>query len=210
MVDSAREAVVMMLQATEQKRLIMIIGLWFIWSERNLIREEGRGRSPQLLARSVELYAKENSLMGCEKAVKLARCRPQWTKPPTETLKLNCDASFLLESRAGSWGFIIRDADGDTVVSGRGKVNHLLDAFHAELIACIQGIQVAANIGVGKIILESDAQEVVKALRSNLYDGSSAGDLIDEVRSLLSSNFLHLSAFMLVDFVIGPLTSWLF
>lgn len=60
LIRSAQEAVESILKATEKKKLLMVIALWFTWSERNAIREEGRRRSPQLLARSVELYAKEN------------------------------------------------------------------------------------------------------------------------------------------------------
>jgi len=39
----------------------------------------------------------------------------------------------------GSWGFLIRDHVGEVVMTGRGRVNSVLSAFHAELIACLQG-----------------------------------------------------------------------
>jgi hypothetical protein len=94
-----------------------------------------------------------------------------------DTLKLNC-------------GALIRDCDGDLVLTGRGRINHLLSPFHAELIACLQGIQLAVNLGTDCIIVETDTQEVVKAIKSNSYDGSAVGHLIDEIKSLLTSNFL--------------------
>jgi len=127
----------------------MIIALWFTWSERNTIREEGRRRSTQMLARCVELYAMENAVINSKTSVRQARQQARWSKPPTETLKINCDTSFLPDCRSGSWGFLIRDSDGDAVLMARGKANHLLDAFHAELIACLQGIQVAVDLGIG-------------------------------------------------------------
>jgi hypothetical protein len=122
--------------------------------------------------------------------VRLSRQPARWTKPPADTLKLNCDASFFPESKTGSWGVLIRDCDGDLVLTGRGRINHLLNPFHAELIACLQGIQLAVNLGIGRIIVETDAQEVVKAIKSSSYDGSVVGHLIDEIKSLLASNFL--------------------
>jgi hypothetical protein len=122
------------------------------------------------------------------------------------TLKLNCDASFFPESKTGSWGVLIRDCDGDLVLTGRGRINHLLNPFHAELIACLQGIQLAVNLGIGRIIVETDAQEVVKAIKSSSYDGSVVGHLIDEIKSLLASNFLLVC--LLVENVIGLLMSW--
>lgn len=47
------------------------------------------------------------------------------------------------------------------------------------------------NLGIGRIIVESDAKEVVSAFNSSSYDDSVLGHLIDEVKFLLSSNFLE-------------------
>jgi ribonuclease HI len=65
----------------------------------------------------------------------------KWCRPPNGVLKLNCDASFRAEESSGSWGFIIRDHDGDVVMTGRGRLNFVLSAFQAELIACMQGVK---------------------------------------------------------------------
>lgn len=65
-------------------------------------------------------------------------------KPPDNVLKLNTDGSFWPNEKAGSWGFLIRDRDGDVIMTGRDKVDNLLNAFQSELIACLQGIQVLA------------------------------------------------------------------
>jgi ribonuclease HI len=88
----------------------------------------------------------------------------KWSKPPEGFLKLNCDASFIHETRTGSWGFLIRDHDGDVVTMGRGKINNALSAFHIELIACLQGVQVVSDMGIGKVILETDALNVQQAV----------------------------------------------
>jgi hypothetical protein len=69
-------------------------------------------------------------------------------------------------------------------------VNHLLDAFHPELIACLQQIQVAVDLGNGRVIVETNAQKVVKAIKNNVYDNSTVGHLIEEIKSLLNLNFL--------------------
>jgi hypothetical protein len=139
----------------------MIITMWQLWTERNLIREEGRRRGAEFLFSHISLYAKEINDMK-EGGVGPAPRRPaKWAKPLIGILKLNCDASYILGSGSGSWGFVIRDSDGDTVITGRGKVEHLLNAFHAELIAYLQGLQTAISLGIGHLILETDAQDVV-------------------------------------------------
>jgi hypothetical protein len=53
----------------------------------------------------------------------------RWARPPEGYLKLNCDASFIPGDRCGGWGFLIRDHDGDVVLCGWGRVNHLLNVF---------------------------------------------------------------------------------
>jgi hypothetical protein len=187
---TAQDVVEFIMKATEQKKVLMVICLWFIWTERNVIREEGRRRSAEMLARSVEMYAKENADLFSKPQVQRVRYWAHWTKPPEDVLKLNVDASFFHESKAGSWGFLIRDSDGDVMLIGRGRVNYLVSAFHAELIASLQGLQRATALGIGHIIVETDAKEVVAAIKTQFYDGTAVGYLIDEIRTLLRLNFL--------------------
>jgi hypothetical protein len=47
------------LQAKEDDKLLMIITMWQLWTERNLIREEGRRRGAEFLFSHISLYAKE-------------------------------------------------------------------------------------------------------------------------------------------------------
>lgn len=69
-----------------------------------------------MLARSIELYAKENIVLLSKRSVQQGNRRVHWTKPSEDVLKLNYDASFLLESRAVSWGFLVRDSDADDLM----------------------------------------------------------------------------------------------
>lgn len=64
-------------------------------------------------------------------SVQTGQHRQRWVRPPDDVLKLNCDGSFLLTEKAGSWGFLIGDRDGDVGMAARGKINNLLNAFQA-------------------------------------------------------------------------------
>jgi len=112
----------------------------------------------------------------------------RWRKQPEGFLKLNCDVSFIQESKSGSWGFLIRDHDGDVVMLGHGRINNMLSALHDELIACLQGVQVASNMGIGKLILETDALNVQLALQSQSFDVRPEVGLIEELKSLSKLN----------------------
>ena len=75
-------------------------------------------------------------------------------------------------------------------VTGRGKIDYLLNAFQAELIACVHVIQSVVDLWIGQLIVETDAKMVVQAIATNEYDDVVVGVLIAEVKSLVSSAFI--------------------
>ena len=135
------------MKAKENDKIKMAITLWYLWSKQNAVREEGRRRSSELLARSIRSYADEviKSFIP-EKQTRL-KVKMRWTRPPEGVLKLNRDASFKEETASGSWGFLIRDHDGDVVLAGRGEIDYTLSVFQAEQVACLHGVQEAMNLG---------------------------------------------------------------
>ena len=92
----------------DRKESIVHYTLWFIWSKRNFVREEGRRRPAEIVARAIKIYVGE---MGdppqTQQRAKVQRVQ-RWTRPPEGHLKLNCDASFIPERKCGGWGFLIR------------------------------------------------------------------------------------------------------
>ncbi|KAF8715480.1 hypothetical protein HU200_027134 [Digitaria exilis] len=93
-------------------------------------------------------------------------------------LKVNCDAAVDQDTGSRGWGFIIRDADGDVVIAGRGRLDHLMDSLHAETIACLQGAQAAADLGIGRLSIETDAMMVRNAILSEDSDLLPVGNLV--------------------------------
>jgi ribonuclease HI len=75
----------------------------------------------------------------------------------------------------------------EMVITGRGKVDHLLSAFHAELVACLQGIQATVDLGIGHLIVETDAKMVVQAIKTNDFNDAAVGLLVTEIKNLVSS-----------------------
>lgn len=62
---------------------------------------------------------------------------------------------FFEESMNGGWGFIIRDNLGGVICAGAGQIPHLKDAIQTEAEACIQAINAAIELGMGKILVQS-------------------------------------------------------
>jgi len=54
-------------------------------------------------------------------------------------------ALFFYSSGEGGWGFVIRDDQEEVIQAGAGKQDHLLSAFHAELLGRAAGLKRAAD-----------------------------------------------------------------
>jgi ribonuclease HI len=99
-------------------------------------------------------------------------------------MKLNCDGAYKQSDKSGGWGFVIRGADGGVTSSGYGMLSNVGEAFHAELCACLQAVQRAADLGIQRVILATNASMVVQAVTSPEIDRSSASGLIWELKNL--------------------------
>ena len=142
------------------------------------------------IAGLINSYAEEWSpFKEAKENVSQPSARKSWKPPPENTVKLNCDGAFFAGERTGGWSFVIREWDGGVISAGYGKLDNVGEAFHAEIISCLQGIQRAADLGMQRMILETDASMVAQAMKSTDYDRSSASGLIWEMKDLLARNF---------------------
>jgi hypothetical protein len=64
---NACDVVDQILKEKEERRLLMFITLWSLWSERNTVREEGHMHSAKNIARAIQIYAGE---LGATKPLK--------------------------------------------------------------------------------------------------------------------------------------------
>jgi hypothetical protein len=190
-IQTPKEALEYILSLSEKKKMDCILLMWFWWTERNNIREGGIRRSATTLSQCIRSYANEIAKINqAEEQPKRAGRVRKWTCPEGNVLKLNCDASFHADTASGGWGAVIRDADGDVVWAGRGRLGALLDVFQAETIACLQGIQAALNLGITRLILETDAEMVQRAITTDEFQLTACCHLLSEVRQLADDN-LH-------------------
>jgi len=74
------------------------------------------------------------------------------------------------------------------IIAGRGRLSHVLDPFQAEVVACLQGLQAAIDLGIIRVHLETDALQVQQAVESQRWDLSMAGGLISEIKELAYLN----------------------
>ena len=67
----------------------------------------------------------------------------------------------------------------------------MLSAFQAELIACMQGVQAALNLGIGRLLLKIDALMIEQAMNSDDFDAMAEGIILEELKFLVRVNFFE-------------------
>ena len=84
---------------------------------------------------------------------------------------------------------IIRDDKGEVVEAAAGKLIRLMDAFQSEVEACLAGVMLAGEMGVERIVVETDSLVLKQALMSSSHRLAPTGGLICETQCLLATNF---------------------
>lgn len=109
--------------------------------------------------------------------------------PPADTYKINNDASFSKSTSTGGWGFVARDINGSFLEGACGNLQRLSSALQGEALAAFFSLKRAAESGISRIILETDALELKRAITSDILDRSMDGCSFQQLRNLMNSAF---------------------
>ncbi|XP_074289360.1 uncharacterized protein LOC141614514 [Silene latifolia] len=109
-----------------------------------------------------------------------------WSAPDVGRVKINTDA-YLTGSGEVGLGVVARDANGRVLWTGSKRVRAGWDVAIAEAQAAIFGLEVAQARNETSIILESDALNLVNAIRTKLLTRTPLGLGVDDICYLLSS-----------------------
>ncbi|KAI4989132.1 hypothetical protein ZWY2020_036449 [Hordeum vulgare] len=114
--------------------------------------------------------------------------RHGWTPPAAGLYKLNVDACFNIDSGTGSSGVVIRDDKGTFLAALCSGIPFADDAGSAEARGLRDGLLLANELGMQKLVVESDCMEVVDTM---LEGGNSLGlaAAIYEECAFLANNF---------------------
>lgn len=88
---------------------------------------------------------------------------------------------------------MIRDSSGEVIHAGAGRVSYLMDAFHAEALACLAGIKAASDRGMTKVEAETDSLMLKMAIEGREFSLAPAGGLIHEIKSIIPNCFMQFS-----------------
>uniref|UniRef100_A0A0A9ABQ0 RNase H type-1 domain-containing protein n=1 Tax=Arundo donax TaxID=35708 RepID=A0A0A9ABQ0_ARUDO len=115
----------------------------------------------------------------------------KWSPPQGDYLKANADGAYKVGAKHSGWGVIIRDNNGQFVAVKGHRVDDIMDAAMSELKAIMEAINMALELGIGSLVVESDAQLLVYALNRKEGDASAGAVWLQETKMLMASQFCH-------------------
>jgi ribonuclease HI len=169
----------------DSKMDITLMIMYHIWLARNDARETQRMEDPVCVAnRAIHLAEEWRNAQDLAKP-KPPQPREHWLPPAMGWTKINADGATAKHSDKGGGGVVIRDHDGRFLAGACHFFPSLSGPEGAELRACRRAISLGQELGLSKIILETDNMGVVSKLTSVLKDRSAAGPLVEEMKALL-------------------------
>lgn len=85
-----------------------------------------------------------------------------WKAPVESILKFNVDVAF--KDGCARFGFVLKNARGDLVLAGGGKLDDVSTAAHAELLAMWNSFVLVQQQNYRNVLIESDCKTIVSKL----------------------------------------------
>ncbi|GJN01752.1 hypothetical protein PR202_ga19043 [Eleusine coracana subsp. coracana] len=106
----------------------------------------------------------------------------RWVPPAVGVLKINVDGAFDHESGAAGVGVIIRDDQGQPLLTANRVLLHCRNAEEAEAAACLEGVRQAERWPDCPLILESDCATAIEKIKQDGRDRSPISFLIHDFK----------------------------
>jgi ribonuclease HI len=161
-----------------------------IWLRRNLMVFGGSIPSPSILVKGAKEVLEEFRKSFGEvpnQEIEGPRATSRWSKPDAGFIKLNWDAALDVRQNRMGVGIIARDELGKVRATLSTALPYIQNPSVAEAFGARRAVEFARERGFSSIVIEGDSREVVLALGNSGDCCVSYGDIISDVRALLSS-----------------------
>ena len=179
-------ALQMLKYGASQDLEILLFTSWSIWYCRNQKVFQDGSLSPDQVwcfAVSTRLdYRQANVLCNQSQTAGVRK----WEAPPPGWCKVNVDGAVPGDGSMSCVGIIIRNNDGAPIAAQCKLLPGHFSSLETEIIALESGIILAKEMGLSRVIFESDALNVVQDLQAKEVNGSS-GHLYQGIFDLLES-----------------------
>ena len=169
--------------------------LWALWNRRNNLR---LGKKVEPLT---HLLQQAKQRLGDFQHHNTARVEPvghpptSWQPPGPFQYKVNVDEALFEADNTAGLGVVIRNEHGQVMASLSEHIFLPPTVLEVEALAARRGLELAIEMGFRNIVLESDSQILIIALREGSYSLSSFGHIVQDIKFiasyLSSTNYTH-------------------
>ncbi|KAG8474112.1 hypothetical protein CXB51_033815 [Gossypium anomalum] len=110
----------------------------------------------------------------------------KWKHPPGQAVKINFDGAYDAGLFQSASGIVVRNREGDVLLSCSEIHEEVPSAFAAEAIACRKATQIGIKMKGSDIIIEGDLLSVIKKGKIERHDKSQIGAFIDDIQQATS------------------------
>ncbi|BFG16782.1 hypothetical protein CerSpe_030560 [Prunus speciosa] len=118
-----------------------------------------------------------------------------WERPPAQFFKINVDGALKTNDSVRGLGVVIRDDRGELIAAAAKPVCGMFTPNATELFAIRFGLQLAKDLGLQHIYLESDAQAAIRMAFQCDADLGYEGVLVNEIQVLANSFHSYVGQF---------------
>jgi len=162
----------------------IICGAWALWTGRNARGHGCKSWEPGATARFISKLLEDLASLKRAPVVRPRAPKTKWEKPSPGWFKINTDAGFDQVTNTGSAGVVIRDQDGLVAGGSARWFEDVPDVLTAEAMAAREGLELAVELGLDRVMLEVDCQELSKLLLSQHASTSHIGGLCFDILEL--------------------------
>ena len=164
----------------------MVQAVYGLWLAHNDAREGKKISEAHEISHRVAAFVKEwEEIHKKGVMMKPPKERAKWEPPDPGWIKANTDGSVSKHLGKGGIGVVLRDDTGAFRAAACQVVATAIDSERVELLACRKAIELARDVGVGKLHLECDSARVVSMLNNREKNLSTAGPIVEDVKTKL-------------------------
>ena len=163
---------------------VILCGAWAVWSERNARKHGETARSVSQSVKWACDIVCDLTKTGKEISAPQLKTKVRWRLPADGQVKINVDAAFSKVTREGRTGIGIRDHNGKLL---RGQAIWYESAYNAlamEAYAVRDGIQLAIDVGIHEVTIETDSQHLVNLWTGTNFEHSEVAAIMMEIKEL--------------------------
>jgi ribonuclease HI len=165
--------------------------LWLLWQNRNnWIWNNEKELGQQLGIKAMQMWHDWKAVQrvyAVENRQEQQHIR-SWQAPPQGIFKCNVDAGLHVVSRRTSAGWCVRDFRGYYVLGGSSWIHGICSSNVGEALALLGAMQELQQRGFHNVIFETDAHNIVHAIRHRYNGESEFSSIINKIKCMLSSN----------------------